>query len=182
MLGCKNLASGGLEIGLPPQCRDLCQIPWGFHPYDIVKFHWQLQRQRCICVLAANRGIGRKGEKRKRMSSIWFPRPTKPILQGNQNSSYVQAHAFATITIYCWRRFGEPRTVAKSTFFSRGVEAGHASGCRVMTAMGLWRSAATAFLQSPAKDRLHCLSSLTQNLYKVQCRLFKDLANVSKQP
>ena len=31
-----------------------------------------------------------------------------------------QAYGFATITMYSWWRFGEPRTVAKSTFFLKG--------------------------------------------------------------
>ena len=31
-----------------------------------------------------------------------FPWPTRIILQGNQNSPCVQAHAFATITMYSW--------------------------------------------------------------------------------
>src|ERR1700722_15812098 len=31
-----------------------------------------------------------------------FPWPTRIILQGNQNGPCVQAHAFATITMYSW--------------------------------------------------------------------------------
>ena len=37
-----------------------------------------------------------------------------------KQGSCSQACGFATITMYSWWRFGEPCTVAKSTFFSRG--------------------------------------------------------------
>ena len=40
MLGCKNVAI--------PQCRDLHLISWGFHPYDISKFHRPLCRDSVI--------------------------------------------------------------------------------------------------------------------------------------
>ena len=37
-----------------------------------------------------------------------------------KQGSCSQAYGFATITMYSWWRFGEPRTVAKSTFFLKG--------------------------------------------------------------
>ena len=65
-----------------------------------------------------------KGEKRKYRSSIWFSWPTKVILpanqgdlQGNQKGPCVQAHAFATITMYSWWRFGEPAYRSEIYFF-----------------------------------------------------------------
>ena len=64
------------------------------------------------------------GEKRKCTSSIWFSWPTKAILpanqgdlQGNQKGPCVQVHAFATITMYSWWRFGELAYRSEIYFF-----------------------------------------------------------------
>jgi len=84
MLGCKNLRDR----------RDLCQISWGFHLCDITKFHRQLQRQRCIRVLAEawakdrkRKRILRKRALRKRTSGkLWVAL----ILLANQNNSLGQ--------------------------------------------------------------------------------------------
>jgi hypothetical protein len=85
MLGCKDFASGGLV-------------------------HQQLQRQRCIRVLAATAGGAVKGEGRGgRVRPHWFSWPTKAILRGNQEGPCVQAHAFAAVTTaLCTTSFHPP--------------------------------------------------------------------------
>jgi hypothetical protein len=59
------------------------------------------------------RGGAVKGEGRVCASLVWFSWPTKAILQGNQKGPCVQAHAFATITMYSWWRFSETAYRAK---------------------------------------------------------------------
>ena len=60
MLGCKNFALAGLAIG--PQRRDLCQISWGFHPYDIAKFHRPLCRDSVVFAFWWARSQGKEEE------------------------------------------------------------------------------------------------------------------------
>jgi len=85
-LAARTLLLADFAIGLPPQCCDLCQISWGFHQYDIIKFHRQLQEQLCIRVLAATAGggaqlRGRGGRVRPQLGQPRrFSRATKKVL------------------------------------------------------------------------------------------------------
>ena len=62
----------------------------------------------------------------RQASSVWlqFDCPS------NQDDPYVQAHAFATITMYSWWQFGELACRSEIIFFQGGVEAGRAYHCR----------------------------------------------------
>ena len=90
-LAARTLLLADFAIGLPPQCRDLCQISWGFHPYDIAKFRRPLKRQRCIRVLATTIRGGVRLQFNSPGRLRRFSRPTKAILQGNQKGPCVRS-------------------------------------------------------------------------------------------